>query len=114
MRKDPPVTTGGPFLPLCFALPTLPFLILLEFRHKLNFFGTLLKEKPHWFEGLFQGGRRQKSFGRALCNIDDVIMVMTSLLPLTLQNIGGAAAPPAPPFATSLIELSSPTSRGEQ
>ena len=33
---------------------------------------------------------------------DDVIGVMTSLLPFHLQNIGGAAAPPAPPFATSL------------
>ena len=33
---------------------------------------------------------------------NDVIVVMTSLLPLLLQNIGGAAAPPAPPFATAL------------
>ena len=31
-------------------------------------------------EGLDQGGRRQKSFGGALCSNDDVIIVMTSLL----------------------------------
>ena len=29
---------------------------------------------------IFRGGRRQKSFGGALCSNDDVIIVMTSLL----------------------------------
>ena len=52
---------------------------------------------------LIQGGSKLPNIhGAALIN-DYVMVIMTSLLPFHLQNIGGAAAPPAIPFATSLL-----------
>ena len=50
-----------------------------------------------------QGGSNEKILvGPSLSN-DDVIRAMTSLLPPSIQNIGGAAAPVAPPVATPLV-----------
>ena len=52
-----------------------------------------------------QGGSNEKILvGPSLSN-DDVIRAMTSLLPPSIQNIGGAAAPVAPPVATPLLKL---------
>ena len=54
---------------------------------------------------LIQGGSNEKILvGPALSN-DDVIRAMTSLLPPSIQNIGGAAAPVAPPVATPLHKM---------
>ena len=48
----------------------------------------------------YQGGSNEKMLVGPSLSIDDVIRAMTSLSPPSLQNIGGAAAPVAPPVAT--------------
>ena len=51
-----------------------------------------------------QGGSNEKILVGPFLSNDDVIRAMTSLIPSSFQNIGGAAAPVAPPVATPLVE----------